>query len=211
MPPAVLEIIGASPRLDSLPINVTQKFSCASTYTRLALLLPALLLVLIPAGSLFLLGPVPALAHAATHPGDAALAAGGVTAFLLLFGLPFGRALHSLAARRHVHIAAGCVTVEDCGLLGRRTWTLPLSAYAGIAHVVRTSLSGTRHELVLVHPVRAHRVLLCTADKLTDVDLAGAARLLRLPLLPADDLYRWTVNATVPQPSSSVQAVASAA
>lgn len=209
MPPAVLEIIGASARLDSLPIDVTQKFSPVSTIARLMLLLPALLLVLVPAASL--LGSAPAMAYAAAHPGDAVLAAGGVIAFLILFGLPFGRALHSLATWRRVRIEAGCVMVEDCGLLGRRTWTLPLSAYTGIAHVVRTSLSGTRHELVLVHPVRVHRVLLCTADRLTEADLAGAGRLLRLPLLPAGHLYRWSAGAAALPPASSVQAVAHAA
>lgn len=210
MPPAVLEIIGSSPRLDSLPIDITQKFSSISTIGRLALLLPALLLVLIPAGSL-LMGSAPALTHAATHPGDAALAAGGVISFLVLFGLPFGRALHSLAARRRVRIELSCVTVEDHGLLGRRTWTLPLSAYAGITHMVRTSLSGTRHELVLVHPVRAYRVLLCTSDQLTEADLAGAARLLRLPLLPAGDLYRWSASPSAPLSTPLARPLAQAA
>lgn len=199
MPQAVLEIVGAPPRLDALPLELTQRASPSSTLARVALLLPALLLVLIPAGSLLLVS-APALAYASSHPADAVLAASGVTAFLALFGLPFARALAHIGSVRNVRIAGATVTVVDRSVFGRRAWELPLASYCGIAHVVRTTLMGTRHELVLVHPLRAHQILLCAADKISESELAHAARSLRLPAIAASDLYAWPRLARVRRP-----------
>lgn len=189
MPQAVLEIVGSPQKLEALPLQVTQRFSTTSVIARLAILIPAMLLVMIPVASLT--GSAFALAQAAEHPGDALLAGVGIAIFLALFGFPLSRAVAALGSQRTVRIAQGFVTVENRSLFGTRTWTLPLNAYTGVAHIVRTSLSGARHELVLVHPNRTRRVLLCASDRLTEGDLTNAGRLLSLPLLPANDLYRW--------------------
>jgi hypothetical protein len=82
---------------------------------------------------------------------------------------------------------------------------MPLASYRGIAHVVRTSLSGTRHELVLVHPLRAHRILLCMADRISEAELAHAARILRLPVIAASDLYAWPMLARLHRPVTAAQ------
>mgnify|MGYP000867451421 CR=1 FL=1 len=190
MPPSQLEIIGHSSRLDSLPLEVSQKFSSSAAVTRLLLLLPALLLVLVPTASL-VMGSSPAWAYAAAHPGEATLAASGVTAFLVLFGLPFARAARNLGSERCIRIDAATVTVHDRTIWGSMTWRLPLSSFLGIAHVVRTNLSGTRHEIVLVHPVRARTILIGTAERISEADMAAVAQLLDLPQLPARDLLRW--------------------
>lgn len=189
MPQAALEIVGIHQRLEALPLHLTQRFSRASAVARLTLLVPAILLVLVPV-SFFSLS-TDAMAQLTARPGDALLAGLGVALFCCLFGVPFSRAIKALVSRRTVRIEAGAVTVEDRGLFGLSTWTLPLSAYRGVAHVVRTSLSGARHELVLVHTSRNRRVLLCASDKLSETDLDQASRLLSLPLVPANDLYRW--------------------
>ncbi len=189
MPQAVLEIVGPSQKLESLPLQVTQKVSTTSAIVRLALIIPAILLVLIPVTSLP--DSAFALAQAAEHPGDALLAGIGIAIFVALFGFPLSRAIAALGSQRTVRIAQGFVTVENRSFFGTRTWTLPLQSYQGVAHIVRTSLSGARHELVLVHASRARRVLLCASDRLTESDLANAGHLLDLPLVPANDLYRW--------------------
>jgi hypothetical protein len=198
MPHAVLEIVGSNQKFEALPLQVTQRVATASAVARLALLVPAILLVMIPVGSLSF--STTALAQFAEHPADAALASLGVGLFVALFGLPLSRAVRALVSRRSVRIEAGFITVEDRGLLGTRSWTLPLSAYQGVAHIVRTSLSGARHELVLVHPHRGRRVLLCASDRLSDADLDQASRLLSLPLVPANDLYRWPAPRTKAKP-----------
>jgi hypothetical protein len=196
MPQAALEIVGVHHKLDALPLHLTQRFSRTSAVARLTLLVPAILLVLVPVG--FFSFSTGAMAQLTAQPGDALLAGVGVALFCCLFGLPFSRAIKALVSQRTVTIEAGAVTVEDRGLFGLSTWTLPLSAYRGVAHVVRTSLSGARHELVLVHPSRSRRILLCTSDKLSETDLDQASRLLSLPLVPANDLYRWPSLAAKP-------------
>jgi hypothetical protein len=189
MPQAALEIVGVHQKFDALPLHLTQRFSRTSVVARLTLLVPAILLVLVPVGFFSL--SANAMEQLTAHPADALLAGFGVALFVSLFGLPFSRAIKALVSKRTVRIEAGVVTVEDRGLLGLSTWTLPLTAYHGVAHVVRTSLSGARHELVLVHPSRSRRVLLCASDKLSETDLDQASQLLSLPRVPANDLYRW--------------------
>ena len=68
-------------------------------------------------------------------------------------------------------------------------WRLPICEYRGIAHRVRTSVSGLRHELMLVHPEPQKCVLLHTADELPQPTVDRAATLLRLPEIPAIELY----------------------
>lgn len=201
MTQAALEIIGLNHRLDALPLHITQRFSRTSVVARLALLVPAILLVLVLVSFIGLSSD--ALAQVTEHPADALLAGFGVMLFACLFVLPFSRAIKALVSHRTVRIEAGTVTVEDHGLFGSSSWSLPLTAYRGVAHVVRTSLSGARHELVLVHPVRNRRILLCAADKLSETDLDQASRVLNLPLLPANDLYRWPSRPAKPMPMAA--------
>lgn len=209
MPPSQLEFVGSPLRLESLPFDVIQKSPAAATITRLVLLLPALLLVLVPAVTL-VLGSSPALAYASAHPGEATLAAGGMALLLLLFGLPFARALRSLGTCRRLRVDAGTVWVTDTSLWRSVEWKVPLSSFAGVTHLVRTTLSGTRHEIVLIHPVRAYSVLVRAADRLCEGEVVSVARLLRLPLLPARDLLRWKFRPVRPEPIVS-QEVARAA
>jgi hypothetical protein len=55
---------------------------------------------------------------------------------------------------------------------------------------VRATLSGLRHELILVHPVRGRSLLLHAGDQMTRGLLERATTLLRLPEVPARELYR---------------------
>lgn len=193
MPQSILQVVGSASTFETLPVTVKQQFSMASALMRLAVLLPALLLVLVPVASLIL--SATGLSLLAQHPVEALVGVGGALLFLTLFGLPFARTVDALARRRTVRIEAGFVTVEDRGLFGSRSWTLPLGSYKGVAHLVRTHLSGARHELVLLHQDRSRQVIICAAERLSDVDLARASSLLSLPLVPANDLYQWSLQA----------------
>lgn len=184
MAPAAFEIIDAPQRFEAFPVSIAQRAPWASAASRLALLLPALMLVLVPAA--VVLGSATAPAHAAEHPFEAALTGAGLTLFTMMFGLPLHRAARMLGLRRSVLIDAGRVTVEEQTPFGRRAWTLPLADYEGIAHVVRTSLSASRHELVLVHRDRRHQVLLAVADRMSEADVSKAAQLLGLAVISAE-------------------------
>jgi hypothetical protein len=184
MAPVALEIVSSSQRLEALPFESHQRTSWMGGAVRLVLLVSALLLVLIPASAL--LGAGSAAAKAAAHPADAAVAGLGLLVFLVLFGLPLHRAIRTLGLRRKVRLEAHNVSVEQSTLFNSDAWTLALSEFEGIAHVVRTSLSGARHELLLVHPQRERHVLLLAADSISEGDVARVGHLLRLPVLPAE-------------------------
>ena len=72
---------------------------------------------------------------------------------------------------------------------GSTAWSVPLASYSGIAHHVRASLSGLRHELILVHPDPAKNLLVAVADRIPQATLDRAKALLRLPEVPAKSLY----------------------
>ncbi|RTL71196.1 MAG: hypothetical protein EKK41_11495 [Hyphomicrobiales bacterium] len=166
------------------------------------LLVSALLLVLVPAGAL-IFGASSASARVAAHPADAAVAGLGVLVFLALFGLPLHRLVRTLGLRRTVTLDAHQVSVAQSTLFNAQAWSLALSEFEGVAHVVRTSLSGARHELVLVHPERGRHVLLLTADTMSEGDVARVGHLLRLPVLPAERVLlprRAASPRAVPEP-----------
>ncbi len=61
----------------------------------------------------------------------------------------------------------------------------------GVVHHVRASLSGTRHELILVHPQREKSVLLSLADKMPQSEVDRVAALLGQKVVPPSELYRF--------------------
>ncbi len=109
--------------------------------------------------------------------------------WIALFAWPLRGLLARLTCRRAVEITHESVAVSDHGAFGGRQWTAPLSAFRGVAHHMRSSLSGTRHELVLVHPDASRSVLLMAADHITEIEINRMTRLLNLPQVAPAELY----------------------
>jgi hypothetical protein len=112
-----------------------------------------------------------------------------------LFAWPLRRVLARVNGRRKVEITRSIVAVRDEKLLGTITWMAPLSAYKGITHRVRASLSGSRHELVLVHPDASRSVLLLVSEYISDTEIQRFAHLLGLPQIQAQQVYSATIPA----------------
>lgn len=110
--------------------------------------------------------------------------------WIALFALPLSGLFARLTWRRSVEITPEHVAVSDDGAFGTTNWTAPLASYRGVAHHIRSSLSGNRHELILVHPDPHHSVLLLVAEHISETDIARMANLLRMPQIPASELYR---------------------
>lgn len=123
------------------------------------------------------------------------LAAIAFCAFLL--GLPLKRLLDRLAVQRTVEIDKTMVTVTEGKNFRSWVWTAPLNSFVGITHHVRASLSGTRHELILVHPDRKKSVLVGVADRMLQEDIDRVAALLSQTEVPPKELYR--LNAKWPR------------
>lgn len=121
----------------------------------------------------------------ATQPLAVAQVLTGLTFWLVLFGFPIYRLLDSVTRSRIVEIAHGRLTVTDRSFGREATWQVPIAAFSGVAHNLRTSLSGVRHELILVHPQRERSVLLAMANTLNTSDLNRVCTALGLPEMSA--------------------------
>jgi hypothetical protein len=166
--------------IDSLPWQLTQLPSRSTLLLTLGVALPAAVVVLVP---LCLLAN-----HVAFHANlstivenriaPTLLVAFAFVTWILLFGWPIARQMKAIGRRRQINLSLGLVTVTERRVLGATTWSQPMSAYLGIAHHVRTSLSGTRHEIILVHPDANRSLLLQVGPKLTQSDMDAVTNLL---------------------------------
>jgi len=193
----------------SLPLRLTQACSQRSASVFLALALPATIAV--TAAILFV--AFEAVAAPAAHsllrqrPAIAIELLVAVSFLFYVLVLPTRRQIYRLAARREIYIAQGIVTVAEFGHFRSWTWSEPLASYRGVAHHVRASLSGTRHEIILVHAQRQKSVLLCVAPKTSQADVENIATLLGHREIPSSELYRfkglWPRVATEPLPEAA--------
>jgi hypothetical protein len=102
---------------------------------------------------------------------------------------PLRNILMSLLSDRLVDIRNGDVTVIDKTPFSTVTWQMPLATYEGVALHIRSSLSGIRHEAILVHPNRSRSVILMVAQCIGEREILEVCRVLQLPNIPADRLY----------------------
>jgi hypothetical protein len=180
----------------TLPLRLELSASRASALARLMLILPAAMAVAVPLGLV--------ASRAVTEPQTLALLAErplatlqiglGVGLWAILFVLPAWRALMRLFARRLVEIVDGNVTIRDRGVLADTTSKVALASYLGIAHHIRASLSGTVHEMVLVHPDQRRCVTLLVAERITQRTMDEASALLGVGQVPARALYDRAVR-----------------
>lgn len=182
-----LSISGVSSELCGPPVVLEHAPEGGSRFILIAVLLPLLVALLAP----FWL----VTAQLASDPGARDILSARpligvqlVVGLLVLVGI-FGWPLLALARRalgwRRITIGAGTVLSEGVGLFGTRSWSEPLADYLGLAHRVRTSLSGVRHELVLVHTRPSRTVILVSGAQLTPEEIATMARLFAVAEIPS--------------------------
>lgn len=178
---------------DALPWSAIQTPSRSTMFFTLGVAIPAAIVAIGPlvilAGHLAT-GPA-ALALVLQRPHASLVALLGLTAWMVMFGWPMARVLATIGSSRHIALANDVVTVRDRRLLRQTTWSQPVCAYVGVAHRVTTSLSGTRHELMLVHPTPARSILLATATKIGQTEIDSVARLLGCREIAAPAPYRF--------------------
>jgi hypothetical protein len=193
----------------TLPLHLDQTCSQRAAAVSLALVVPVAFGATVAASWL--------IARAVLAPGALAtlldrptlalevLIAVGILIYLAV--LPAKRVIDRLAARRVVDIADGNVTVTDHSGFQKRTWSAPLSSYLGVAHHVRASLSGSRHELILVHREPEKSILLSVAPRTSQSEVERVAALVGQRQIPPSELYRfkglWPRMVTQPLPDAS--------
>lgn len=112
----------------------------------------------------------------------------GLAFWLVLLGFPIYRLLNTLTRSRTIEVAGGRVTVVDRAFGEETTWSAPMSEFLGVAPFLRASLSGVRHELVLVHPDRARSLMIAMAPRLMQSEVDHVSAALGLPELPPNML-----------------------
>jgi hypothetical protein len=110
-----------------------------------------------------------------------------ITALVLV---PVRRLVARVGRGASVEIDRGIVRMAESGLFSSRTFDEPLDAYYGVAHRVRTTLSGLRHEIVLVHPDARRDVVIALDLMEPPVTPALMVARLGLPEVAPADLAR---------------------
>ena len=183
-------------------ILAIRQSSCGlSAAAQAAVLLPILIGVMIP----FAMLAAEAISEPAARerltgaPVPVAGALIGMAIWIVMFGTPAWKGLQRLGWRRAITIANDTVTVTDKSLFGIHKWNLPLSSFAGVSHHVRTSLSGTRNELILVHKDHDRCLLIHMADDIDQNETETFAKRLGLPvLLPGILFHRQRHRLLIP-------------
>jgi hypothetical protein len=176
----------------TLPLTLQQTSARSSSTLMLALLVPMAMALLYPfilvAGHLAQnTGIRDALIE---HPASILQIVLALAFWIVLLGWPLKRAADALASARIIFIDAETVHVTESTAFGSRSWTEPLKAYRGLVHHVRASLSGIRHELILVHPKRDRSVLVAIAPSFSQSEIDRVAHLLGCAEIPSRELYR---------------------
>jgi hypothetical protein len=190
MPPAASSNVVSVPPFGSLPFQAEHRSSRTGAVLMLLLLVPVLAMVIVPVGLVLAFAGHEVSDAVAQHPLAAAILGAGLIAWMALFLVPAKRIIQRFGHRRRVTIAHERVTVADDSLFGARHWSAPLAEFRGIAHHIRSTLSGVRHELILVHPSRSRSVMLHSAQAIGQPTIDRATALFRLQQVPAHELYR---------------------
>lgn len=109
--------------------------------------------------------------------------------WIALVTWPVSRIVRRLSRERRIEITHDQVMVTDH--YGHRTahWQAPHADFIGLAHAARTSLTGRRDELVLVHRKPEKSLIVAAGETISaDVHLAQAAAF-GLPQLPAAAVF----------------------
>jgi hypothetical protein len=179
-----------------LPVHLVATCAHRAAALFLALAIPAVLAVGVASLMLLLeaLYTPAARLILAQHPALGLELLGAIAFGLYLLGLPIRRLFRRMTSTRIVAIDAHTVTVTEGGYFRNRTWSAPLDGFAGLAHHLRASLSGTRHELILVHPEREKSLLLSVAATMTQEEVDRVATLLGHKEISSGELYRFSLR-----------------
>lgn len=191
-----------------LPLRLTQTCSQRAATVLLTLVIPGTIAVALAAVAIVqaMLSPA-ARTLIEQHPAQGVEVLAAIGFLIYLVALPTKRLIDRLATTRTVEIAHGMVTVTEGGYFRTWAWSAPLASFTGVAHHVRASLSGTRHELILVHPQREKSVLLCVAPRTSQSEVDRVAALLGHKQVAPSELYRfkglWPRLSTAPLPDAA--------
>ncbi len=182
------ETITPDAPVTDLPTSLRQTPSRAAPFILLAVALPAAVLSLFPFA--MIAEHISRDQSLLTQNIGTTIAIGlaGIL-WLTVFAWPIALRTSRAATRRQVELSNAHVHVTDHRLFGRQSWSEPLERYSGLTHRVRSSLSGTRHELVLVHPNPSRNVLVRASEQISASEIEATAALFGCPEIAPRVIY----------------------
>ena len=177
--------------IHSLPITLDQRASATSTVVVGTFIFFAACFLLAPFGlvaALAALDPNSFMAIA-QNPSTAIQLGLALLVGIMFVALPLRRLLRRVFSPRCIVISDRTVSATNTRNPGAPQWSEPLAAYKGVAHHVRTTLSGAHHEIVLIHDEPSKSVVLQTADRIAQPQVDAVAILLNVALVPARIMY----------------------
>ncbi len=192
-------------------MRIEQRPSRFSAVFFLLLLVPATLALMIPVLMLAVTAVAEPASRAmiASQPMAVVQTTAGLIVWALLWGIPASRFFNRLGLRRSIEIDGSLVRVTDRSMSGTSSWSAELSEFIGIAHHVRASLSGSRHELILVHENADKSLLVHACALVTDRQTADFAAQLNQCVVPGSALYAFSRRSS--QDTAGMGAMAPAA
>lgn len=190
--------------LSALPARLDQSSPRGMTVLSLIAITIAALAIVTPfiAVTLHLIAAPEARSLMSEQPGSVLQLGFGLAVWTVLLGWPAKRLAHRLTSRRNVALTTETVTVEDHGMFASRRWSKPTASYIGVVHHVRASLSGVRHELILLHDDPKRSILIAIAPRFTQFEIDRVCQLLGTGEVPARLLYeRPLTNVISPIPT----------
>ncbi len=192
---AALDRNSTGTTFDCLPLKISPSHLTEIGSSRIVLLVPIVVGLVVSLGGVALAAVTEpsSLSVLVERPLATAQIAAGIALSAALFLIPASRAVSRAWVRREVVIADGIVEIVRRTPLTHRRRSVPLAEYQGIAHHVRSSLSGVAHEIVLVHSEPSSTVTLMSAERVTQAMLDEAKALLGLPEISARAIYERKV------------------
>ena len=171
------ETIVPDQSITALPVTLVQRPSRSSPIFMVLLVVPVVMAMLMPYSL---------IAVAAARDSSIVLDRGRSVAQImiafalwsLVFGWPIVVRLSRIWTQRTVHISGENVRVVERTMLGEHAWSKPLSSYRGVAHHIRSSVGGTRHELLLIHKDKTASILLRASPMISRREIDDVVRLL---------------------------------
>lgn len=111
----------------------------------------------------------------------------------LLASVPVKTLGGRLGLVRRVLVEPHRVLFIERSFFGSTSLRCSTNEFRGIAHVVRATLNGTHHELVLVHTDARRSVLLMTAPLISQAVIDEVRLRLGLPEVPARDVFKTSL------------------
>ncbi|PPD26205.1 MAG: hypothetical protein CTY20_14780 [Hyphomicrobium sp.] len=186
--------------MTALPVRLEQSSPRMVAALHLSMLVPVALALITPFFilALHLVEDQASRSLMAERPGTMLQLGLALVVWSVLLGWPVKRVITRLSLKRRVDIDTTAVTVTDRGLFADKTWTAPLQTFTGLAHHIRASMSGVRHELILVHPDAMRSVLIAVAPRFSQTDVDAVCALLDRPEVPSKVLYRLRADRRLP-------------